>query len=255
MDYGTDIKVSFTILSHNETDSLRKLVTQLNAIKTVWDEIIIVDDYSDNLETIKILSWAEETGARIFRNQLKNDFSQQKNFALSKCKNQYIFNIDADELLDDNLAKTFKEILFLNPELEMYHLPRVNKVDGITLKHIGQWRWNITKLDTEIEEKILDKTSDEYKMLKSFGLVISETEHNNSPVRFFTPIINFPDKQGRIHKNLPNIKWVKPVHETLVGFKNYTSFPMNKQYSILHYKGITKQESQNNMYDHIITGQ
>ena len=31
--------------------------------------------------------------------------------------------------------------------------------------------------------------------------------------------INFPDYQMRLYKNDKKIKWTKPVHEQLVGFK------------------------------------
>jgi glycosyltransferase involved in cell wall biosynthesis len=251
MDYGSDLKVSFSILTHNETDSLRKLIEQLSSIKTIWDEIIIVDDYSDNPETIKILSWAsDEKGAKVFRNKLNNDFAQQKNFANSKCSNEYIFNIDADELLDDTLAKTFKEILKLNRDVEMYRLPRINKVSGITSQHIGKWGWQISKLDSEIEEKSISRASDEYRLYKSYNLIIFEDDKSDK-IRFFTPIINFPDLQGRIYKNNPNIKWVKPVHETLVGFKNYGTFPLKKEYCLLHDKEIKRQEMQNDFYSKI----
>jgi glycosyltransferase involved in cell wall biosynthesis len=114
MDYGSEITVSFSILTHNETDSLQLLLNQLLKIKTIWDEIIIVDDFSDNVKTLEILAWAElQDGVFVYKNKLDNNFAQQKNFANSKCSKDYTFYIDADELLDDNLANTFKEIIIL----------------------------------------------------------------------------------------------------------------------------------------------
>ena len=42
------------------------------------------------------------------------------------------------------------------------------------------------------------------------------------------------------------------VHERLVGFKEYTNLPAEKEYSFLHPKGIKRQEKQNKFYEEII---
>lgn len=248
----TDIKVSYTILTHNETESLRNLIALLNAHKTMWDEIVIVDDYSDNLETIKILGWAQDDiKAKVFRNQLKGDFSQQKNFANSHCTSDYIFNIDADEIFPDFFMKNYKEILFVNPEVEMYRLPRINTVEGITLSHIERWRWQISSLPTEIRTAQLNKTDDEYLLLKAYNLILNE---DGNTIKYVQPIINFPDYQGRIYKRKDEIFWSGKVHEKIVGYKKYASFPAEKNYCLLHHKPIAKQEKQNALYDTIIQG-
>lgn len=247
----TDIKVSFTILVHNETSELKRLLEQIKSFKTLWDEVIIVDDFSDNPETLQLLEWAkadDSLHANVQQHKLNGDFSQQKNFANSLCKNDYIFNIDADEYLDDNLVKTFREILFINPEVEYFRLPRVNKVDGITINDIGQWGWNISSLRTEIEDAALSPDSELLKLLKLNKLVITE---NNGMYKFYTPIINWPDAQGRIYKNKKEIVWINKVHELVIGFRKYANFPMDKKFAILHYKSIQKQQLQNNFYSNM----
>lgn len=244
----SDIKVSFTILTHNEDVSLKRLINQLLSVKSMWDEIVIVDDYSDNLETIKILSWAEDVGCVVKRNQLNRDFSQQKNFVNSHCKNEYIFNIDADEYLDPHLIKNFKEILFINKDVEVFKLPRINTVSNITLEHIANWKWNIKKMDTLVEEKKLSKDSDEYKFYKAYQLVIDEKDDT---IKYFVPVINFPDYQYRIYKNKPSIKWVGKVHEIVTGYNTYAHFPAMPEFCILHHKDIIKQEQQNKFYSEL----
>ena len=49
------MKISYSILTHNETESLEKLIDFLVTHKDEEDEIVILDDYSDNKDTIKIL--------------------------------------------------------------------------------------------------------------------------------------------------------------------------------------------------------
>ena len=248
----TDIKVSYTILTHNETDSLKRLIEHINKYKTTWDEIIIVDDYSDNLETIKHLGWAQDDmGAQVFRNKLNGDFSAQKNFAASKCTNEFIFNIDADELMTDFFMEHYKEILFVNPDVEIFRLPRINTVEGITLAHIERWRWQISSLPTELKNVEMDKNSDEYHLLKSYNLILNE---DGNKIKYLQPMVNFPDYQNRIYKKTETVSWSGNVHEKIVGYKKYASFPTEKNYCIIHNKEIGKQEAQNTLYDTIIQG-
>jgi glycosyltransferase involved in cell wall biosynthesis len=244
----SDVKISFAILTHNEGDCLRQLLNQLSSIKSIWDEIVIVDDCSNNKETIEILTLASESGCVVKQHALNNDFSKQKNYLNSLCKNEYIFNIDADELLDPEMAKTFRQIIALNPHVDVFKVPRVNTVKNITLNHISSWRWNIGKLDSMIEESNLIRTSDEYKFYKAYNLIIEETD---TSVKYFIPIINFPDYQYRIYKNKPSIIWIGKVHEIISGYNTYGHFPLNKENSILHYKDIKKQEQQNNFYSEL----
>ena len=50
-----NIKMSYSILTHNETDSLLRLIEFLVEHKDEKDEIVILDDYSDNEKTKEIL--------------------------------------------------------------------------------------------------------------------------------------------------------------------------------------------------------
>ena len=63
--------------------------------------------------------------------------------------------------------------------------------------------------------------------------------------------VNWPDYQGRIWRNRPNIVWRNPVHEVLVGFKEYSFLPDEEQFCFYHPKDIKRQEKQNEFYDTI----
>ena len=58
------MKISYSILTHNETDSLLKLIEFIVKHKDEEDEIVILDDYSDNKETQRILD--ESRGSVLF---------------------------------------------------------------------------------------------------------------------------------------------------------------------------------------------
>ena len=64
--------------------------------------------------------------------------------------------------------------------------------------------------------------------------------------------MNFTDRQPRIFRNRPNIRWEKPVHERVVGFQTYAHLPMEQKYSIVHPKDIDRQIKQNNKYKEIM---
>jgi hypothetical protein len=104
-----------------------------------------------------------------------------------------------------------KPILEVNPTVDLYYVPRVNTVDGLTQEHINHWHWNVNE--------------------KGW--------------------VNWPDWQGRIWKNRPNIRWERPVHEMLIGFKEYTHLPAEEEFAFYHPKDIKRQEKQNRLYEDI----
>ena len=206
------MKISYSILTHNETDSLLKLIEFIVKHKDEKDEIVILDDYSDNKRTREILDVMTSMYEMKFEQRnLNKDYGEQKNHLTRMCKGKYIFNIDADELPNKWLMKNIKSILEANPSIDLYWVPRVNTVKGLTQEHIDKWRW-------QVNEK---------------GWV------------------NFPDFQGRIWRNRQNIKWKNAVHEVLEGYKEHTYLPMEEEFCFYHPKTISRQEKQNEFYESI----
>ncbi len=206
------MKISYSILTHNETDSLMKLIDFLVKYKDEEDEIVILDDYSDNEDTKKILDATVSIYDIVFEQRhLFKDFSGQKNFLRKMCSGDYIFNIDADEIPNKYLINNIKIILESNPTIDLYWVPRVNTVKDITEEHIKKWNWRVNE--------------------KGW--------------------INFPDWQGRIWKNRPNIRWEKEVHEVLEGYREYSFLPDEEKYCFYHHKTIDRQEKQNEFYSDI----
>ena len=206
------MKISYSILTHNEGESLQKLLEFLVKHKDEEDEIVILDDYSDNPKTIEILDVMTSMHEMTFEQRhLLKDYAGQKNSLTRMCKIDYIINIDADEMPNKWLIKNIKPILESNPTIDLYWVPRVNTVDGLTQEHIDKWRW-------QVNEK---------------GWV------------------NFPDYQGRIWRNRPNIMWKNPVHEVLIGYKEQTYLPAEEQFCFYHPKNISRQEKQNEFYNTI----
>jgi glycosyltransferase involved in cell wall biosynthesis len=98
--------VSAVIITYNEAINLRRTISQLS-----WcDEIIVVDSFStDGTERI-----ASEMQCQVFQRAF-NGYGEQKTFAISKCKNDWILCLDADEYLTNELVEEIRQEL-LDPE-------------------------------------------------------------------------------------------------------------------------------------------
>ena len=208
------MKVCYKILTHNETDSLEKLLDFLFKNIKEQDHIIVVDDYSD-APTRKILSkYVESNQYDYYQHNLDGDFSKQHNYANSLVREEfdYIFCIDADEIPNKWLIENIHEILESN-DVDLIWLPRVNTVEGITEEHIQRWGWRVNEQGC----------------------------------------VNFQDYQCRIYRNDKSIYWVNPVHEVVEGAKKVSHFPPQEEFCLYHPKDIERQEKQNELYSQIQT--
>ena len=80
-------------MTHNETDSLQNLLDFLIKRKDEEDEIVILDDYSDNQRTKELLDFFVSVHEIKFEQRhLLNDFAGQKNYLKNMCSGDYIFN-------------------------------------------------------------------------------------------------------------------------------------------------------------------
>ena len=139
----------------------------------------------------------------------KDHFADWKNQLTELCSGDYIFQIDADEYPHDNLIENLPSILENNPNNEIYLVPRVNTVSGLTDEYIKKWGWRVNEQEW----------------------------------------VNWPDYQWRIWKNKQGIKWVNKVHEKLEGHKTYGVLPAMEELSLYHPKEINRQIKQNKFYD------
>lgn len=171
------ISISYSILTHNETESLQRLLDFILKYKDEEDEIVILDDYSDNERTKEILDvYTSIYGIKFEQRYLFKDFAGQKNYLRRMCEKDYIFNLDADELPKLHLIRNLKGILEENPDIDVFRVPRINTVEGISQEHIEKWGWKIGRIESMRQMKILDTDSDEYKLLKHNGLIIEEKD-------------------------------------------------------------------------------
>jgi len=93
--------ISVAVLTRNEKKNIEGCLKTLK-----WcDEIIIIDDYSED-KTVEI---AKKLGARVFKHRLNNNFAQQRNFGLQQAQGEWVLFVDADERITPELAKEIKQ--------------------------------------------------------------------------------------------------------------------------------------------------
>lgn len=142
------MKISYAIPVHNERNELERLINHLTKYKRPEDEIVI--QYDEGNTTQEVFELLEEikdfsgiNSIKIIGFPLNRDFASFKNNLKSNCEGDWIFQIDADELPSAYLIENLFDILKNNPMIDIFWVPRINTVDGLTENHIKKWGWRV----------------------------------------------------------------------------------------------------------------
>jgi hypothetical protein len=209
------INITYAITVCNELEEITKLIDFLNPRIDSNDEILIQYDEDSATDAVKnylkIISQLHNTNIKVIGFPLNNDFASYKNNLKNHANGIFIFQIDADEIPSENLMESIKDIIEYNKDVDLFFVPRINTVDGLTKEHIKKWKWQVNDLGW----------------------------------------VNFPDYQTRIYRRTSEIEWQGKVHERIIGYNNLTVFPAEERYCLYHPKKIDRQEKQNAYYDTI----
>lgn len=107
----------------------------LRSVKNLADEIVIVDGGS----TDNTLDIARRFGARIIRTNNPPVFHINKNKAIDAASGDWILQLDADELVTEELGKEIRKATVFGSDINGYWIPRRNFFLGRFLKKGGQY--------------------------------------------------------------------------------------------------------------------
>jgi glycosyltransferase involved in cell wall biosynthesis len=138
------MKISYAITVYNEIKEIQRLLNFLIENKTNEDEIIVLMDNKGPDEVWDYLLSIEDKLGVLSKLQFKNDFSEWKNKLTKMCSGDYIYQIDADEMVDEYVLRLLPQVLEYN-NVDVLLVPRINLVEGLTTEHINKWRWRINK--------------------------------------------------------------------------------------------------------------
>jgi ABC-type uncharacterized transport system substrate-binding protein len=209
------INITYAITVCNELEEITKLIDFLKDKIEKEDEILIQydeDSASDAIKNyLKIISQLHNTNIKVIGFPLNNDFASYKNNLKTHAKGIFIFQIDADETPSEYLMENIHEFIEYNKDVDLFFVPRINTVEGLTTEHIKKWKWNVNDAGW----------------------------------------INFPDYQTRLYRRTSEIEWQGKVHERIIGYNTLSVLPSEEQYCLYHHKKIERQEKQNDYYDTI----
>ena len=97
-------KLSVVLATRNEEENIGRC---LESVKDIADEIIVVDEFSDDL-TREI---AEKYGAKVFTEPHHDIFHITKEKALEKASGEWILQLDADEVVTPELSEEIKLVI------------------------------------------------------------------------------------------------------------------------------------------------
>jgi (heptosyl)LPS beta-1,4-glucosyltransferase len=132
--------VSAIVITKNEADAIADALTSL-----AWaDEIIVVDAESTD-DTAAI---ARRFTERVYQRPW-NGYVEQKNHAASLATHDWIFSLDADERVPEDLSAEMRALLRTDPDARGYRMPRVSF-------YLGRWM-RTTDMYPDYQLRLYDK--------------------------------------------------------------------------------------------------
>lgn len=208
------INVTYAITVCNEINEITNLINFLHPRLKEEDEILVQYDSDSSTNQIKdylkIIAQLHKN-IRVIEFALNKDFASFKNNLKNHANGIFIFQIDADEIPSEYLVENIHSFLEYNKDVDLFFVPRINTVEGLTKQHIQKWKWQVNE----------------------------------------NGWINFPDYQTRLYRRTSEIEWSGKVHERIIGYNTLSVLPQEEIYCLYHHKQIERQEKQNAYYDTI----
>ena len=139
------MKISYAVTVCNEFDEIQRLIPFLLENKREEDEIVVQQDNTElngNVYTY-LTSQKIKDNIKFIQPPLNNDFASFKNNLTKNCTGDYIYQIDADEMVNEYVLRLLPQVLEQN-DVDVLMVSRINTVEGITQEHINKWGWKVT---------------------------------------------------------------------------------------------------------------
>lgn len=138
------MKISYAITASTEKEELKKLIPFLIENKEINDEIVVLFDTKNGDKELLdyLMSFNLLPNVQTWRGfDFEYDFAKWKNKLNSYCTGDYILQLDGDESVNKFFIKNLKNIIDKNLSVDLFFIPRINIVDGITDDDIKNWNW------------------------------------------------------------------------------------------------------------------
>jgi glycosyltransferase involved in cell wall biosynthesis len=156
-------KITGTIITLNAE---RYILRAIESLQNICDEIIVLD--SESIDSTREI--ASKSGAKVYVQAFLGDGSQKKE-ASKFSKNNWIFSMDADEYLENDLIEFIKKIN-LDDNYDSYSFRRKNFCGNEWIKAAGFYPDEVTRL--------YDKTKVNYDTRADHAAVVSTKKYKSS---------------------------------------------------------------------------
>lgn len=150
--------ISAVVIAKNEEKRLRECLLSLS-----WcDEVIVVDNNS----TDKTAGVARRAGAKVYLFTEDDDFAALRNFGLEKAQNDWVFFVDADELVSRELAdEIYQHIAQFLSSVNGFYLTRQDVLWGKELKFGDVGKTSFLRLARKDKGKWQGKVHETWEVL------------------------------------------------------------------------------------------
>jgi len=220
------MKVSACIITLNEEQYIERAILSLKKIDLVED-IVVVDGGSHD-KTVEI---CQRLGCNVVVNLWPNDFSIQRNLALSLCKNDWIIIADSDEWYPEKTSKLICEKLSnVSDNIGYFRLHEISDLGSnigdatLTFEDLNKYCIGYSSVKNKHEKQLKFEIDGRIVVLTYSVRVVNKTK-------------------GR---------WVGRVHETFQLYDGYSFIILPEEYVIHHQKSMNRQFLSDARYDALI---
>lgn len=213
-------KITAIIITKNEEKTIKDCIKSL----TFVDKILVVDSYSED----KTTDIAQKLGAEVIKHTFIN-FSQMRNFALSKINTEWILFIDADERVSEELQKEMIKAINLKITATAFSFTRKNYYLN------KEWPYKETVTKLFLKEKFYGYKGElhespvfdgEVKRIR--GELLHFTHRSLEEMMDKTVQWSEIEAKLRYQSGHPKVTWWRLIRVFLTGFFN--SYIMQKGY-------------------------
>ncbi|GHD48845.1 (heptosyl)LPS beta-1,4-glucosyltransferase [Marinobacter persicus] len=132
------VKISAVLITKNGGPYFQQCLDSL----AFADEIVVLDSGSTD-DTVAI---AEMAGARVFVSEDWPGFGPQRQRAQEHARGEWLFWVDTDEVVTDDLAASIQDVVARGPENTVFQVKRLSWFFGRFIRHSGWYPDKVVRL-------------------------------------------------------------------------------------------------------------
>ena len=138
--------ITYAVTVCNEFIEIQRLIAFLLKHKRIQDNIVVLYDEANGDQEIENFLRSHSVNGEFawHKAEFKGHFADWKNRLTSLCTGDYIFQIDADEMITEYVCRLLPQVLEAN-QVDVIRVPRINTVKGMNQDHMQQWGWAVNE--------------------------------------------------------------------------------------------------------------